>query len=117
MWPIQWRNMECRCVLGMAEEFKDQRVGVNALWPQTAIQTAATEMLGGKDSDRYSRKVEIMSDAAYAILCKDPARCSGNFFIDEQVLIQSGITDMKQYACYPENSEMLAADFFLDSKL
>ena len=103
------------CVLGMAEEFKNQNVGVNALWPQTAIYTAAMEMLTGKESDQYSRKPEIMSDAAYAILIREPKTCTGNFFIDERILQDSGVKDLKQYACVPENHDQLMTDFFLDA--
>jgi len=102
------------CVLGMAEEFKPLNIGVNALWPQTAIATAAMEMLGGEDSSKYSRKTDIMSDAAYAILIKEPRSATGNFYIDENVLKEAGITDLNQYACYPENAGQLMADFFLD---
>lgn len=103
------------CVLGMSEEFKDRNIGVNALWPQTSIYTAAMEMLGGEESAKYSRKVDIMSDSAYAILIKEPQTCTGNFYIDEKVLQEVGITDLKQYACYPENNDQLMADFFLDA--
>lgn len=103
------------CVLGMAEEFKPLNIGVNALWPQTAIQTAAMEMLSGPDSDKYSRKVDIMADAAYAVLIKEPKIATGNFYIDEYVLQDAGITDLVQYACHPENAGELMMDFFLDS--
>lgn len=102
------------CVLGMAEELKPQNIAVNALWPQTSIHTAAMEMLGGSDSFNYSRKPEIMGDAAYAILIKEPRTCTGNFLIDEKVLKESGISDMLQYACVPANADKLMADFFLD---
>jgi NAD(P)-dependent dehydrogenase (short-subunit alcohol dehydrogenase family)/putative sterol carrier protein len=102
------------CVLGMAEEFKNIPIGVNALWPQTSIHTAAMEMLAGDESDRYSRKADIMADAAYAILIKEPRAATGNFYIDEKVVKAAGITDLVQYACYPENADKLMADFFLD---
>ena len=102
------------CVLGMAEEFRSINIGVNALWPQTAIHTAAMEMLSGSDSDKYSRKADIMADAAYAILIKEPRTATGNFYIDEKVLKDVGISDLKQYACYPEHADELMADFFLD---
>ncbi|XP_058463441.1 hydroxysteroid dehydrogenase-like protein 2 isoform X2 [Malaya genurostris] len=102
------------CVLGMAHEFKGDNIAVNALWPRTSIYTAAMEMLTGKDSDQFSRKPEIMSDAAYAILCKEPKNVSGNFFIDDEVLKAEGVTDMRQYACFPENADKLMPDFFLD---
>lgn len=104
------------CVLGMAEEFKSKGVSVNALWPKTAIHTAAIEMLTGPDSNQFSRKPDIMADAAYEILSKDPRSIkSGQFYIDEDVLRSAGITDMKQYACVPENADNLMPDFFLDS--
>lgn len=102
------------CVLGMAREFKGDNIAVNALWPRTAIYTAAMEMLTGKESDQFSRKPEIMSDAAYAILCKEPRNCSGNFYIDDEILKAEGVTDFKQYACVPANADKLMADFFLD---
>jgi hypothetical protein len=102
------------CVLGMAEELKSQNIAVNALWPQTAIYTAAVEMLSGAESADYSRKPEIMSDAAYAILIKEPRSCTGNFFIDEKVLKEAGVNDMVQYACNPAMADKLMADFFLD---
>lgn len=102
------------CVLGMANEFKNDNIAVNALWPRTAIFTAAMEMLTGKESDQFSRKPEIMSDAAYAVLCKEPKNCTGNFLIDDEVLQAAGITDLKQYACVPENADKLMPDFFLD---
>lgn len=102
------------CVLGMAEEFKPFGVAVNALWPKTAIHTAAIEMLSGPESDQFSRKPDIMADAAYAVLSGNPKTTTGNFFVDEDVLKKAGITDMKQYACVPENSDKLMPDFFLD---
>lgn len=100
------------CVLGMAEEFKSQGVAVNALWPQTAIHTAAIEMLTGPESATFSRKPEIMADAAYHILCKDPRTTTGNFFIDEDIMRAENI-DVKQYACDPNNADNLMPDFFL----
>lgn len=102
------------CVLGMAEEFKGKGIGVNALWPQTAIATAAIELIAGSDSNNYTRKVDIMADAAYAVLSTDPRKTTGNFFIDEKVLKEQGITDFVQYACAPENADNLMPDFFLD---
>lgn len=102
------------CVLGMSREFKDEGVGVNALWPRTAIHTAAVEMLLGENSALYSRKPEIIADAAYAILIKDPKTTTGNFYIDDEVLNAEGITDLKQYACHPENDDKLMPDAFLD---
>lgn len=104
------------CVLGMAEEFKDSKVSVNALWPQTAIHTAAIEMLNGADSWKYARKPDIMADAAYAIICKHPSRApTGQFFIDEEVLLEHGVRDFKFYACDPTYADNLQQDFFLDN--
>lgn len=103
------------CVLGMSEEFRDKGIAVNALWPRTAIRTAAIEMLTGSESAKWSRKPEIMSDAAYAILIKEPKVATGSFFIDDEVLLANGVTDLKQYACYPENADSLMIDLFLDA--
>jgi len=100
------------CVLGMSEEFKDKGVAVNALWPQTAIITAAMEMLGGKESSVACRKPEIMADAAYIMLSKEPTSYTGNFAIDEAVVRGVGINDMDPYAVEPGNA--LVIDFFLD---
>ncbi|KAM3959216.1 hydroxysteroid dehydrogenase like 2 isoform 1-T1 [Aphomia sociella] len=100
------------CVLGMAEEFKEFNIGVNALWPRTAIATAAIEMLTGDLST--SRKVDIVSDAAYVMLCKDPKTYTGNFAIDDDVLTAAGIKDMTPYAWDPKNVNDLLMDGFLD---
>jgi len=100
------------CVLGMAGEFKG-KIGVNALWPRTAIATAAVKnLLGGEYMVERSRKPSIMSDSAYYILRRDKADCTGNFFIDDEVLAAEGITDLDQYAVNPELGE-LAPDFFV----
>ena len=77
------------CVLGMAGEFRKQGVAFNALWPRTAIQTAAImNILGGEEAYRRCRRPEILADAAHAILQRDSRACTGNFFIDEDVLRQ-----------------------------
>lgn len=102
------------CVLGMHEEFKHDGIAVNALWPYTTIHTAAIDMLSGEVGKQFSRTTDIMADAAYSILIKDPRKCTGNFFVDEDVLRNEGITDFKQYACNPENSDMLNLDLFID---
>lgn len=99
------------CVLGMAEEFRDIGIGVNALWPATPIATAAVEMLGGDDLINASRKTSIMADAAYAILCRDPKLTTGNFYVDEDVVKAEGILDLDQYHNCPGTP--LSADFFL----
>jgi citronellol/citronellal dehydrogenase len=90
------------CVLGMAEEFKKQGVAVNALWPRTVIATAAVQnLLGGDEAIRRSRKPEIVADAAHAILVRDSRACTGNFFIDDEVLRVEGITNFDHYAVAP----------------
>ncbi|CAG5116662.1 unnamed protein product [Candidula unifasciata] len=100
------------CVLGMAEEFRPDGVAVNALWPRTAIWTAAMEMLGSGDVKEQCRTVDIVSDAAYVILTRDSKEFSGNFCIDDEVLHSVGVTDLEQYACVPGSK--LLPDFFLD---
>ncbi|EDV53388.1 hydroxysteroid dehydrogenase-like protein 2 [Drosophila erecta] len=104
------------CVLGMAAEFRDQGISVNALWPRTAIHTAAIEMLTGPDSAQWSRKPEIMADAAYAILTREPRQSTGQFFVDDEVLESAGITDLTDYACIRENADKLMVDFFVEEK-
>lgn len=98
------------CVLGMAEEFRGS-IAVNALWPKTAIQTAAMDMLGGSDVGKQCRNVDIMSDAAYSIFCKTNS-FTGNFVIDEDILRTEGIKDFDIYAVAPGHP--LLPDFFLD---
>ncbi|CAH1116038.1 unnamed protein product [Phaedon cochleariae] len=105
------------CVLGMHEEFRPFNIAVNGLWPRTAIATAAVEMLQGESATEISRKPEIMADSAYAILTQDPKSCTGNFFIDEHVLKNAGVTDLVQYACNPDNHDKLMPDFFVDENL
>ena len=100
------------CVLGMAEEFREQGVAVNALWPRTAIATAAiSNILGGEAMLRKTRRPEIMADAAHAVLVRDSRTCSGQFFIDDQVLAETGVTDLTAYAVDPESE--LMPDFFV----
>jgi citronellol/citronellal dehydrogenase len=100
------------CVLGMAEEFREQGLAVNALWPRTVIATAAVmNLLGGEAVVQRSRKPEIMADAAHAILTRPSRSCTGNFFLDEEVLRAAGVTDLSQYAVGPD-AELLP-DLFL----
>lgn len=100
------------CVLGMAEEFKKDGIAVNALWPRTAIATSAVKnLLGGEQAIQHSRKPEIVADAAYIILTKPSKECTGNFYIDDEVLIENGITNLEKYSIVP-NAELLP-DFFL----
>ncbi|PNU21836.1 short chain dehydrogenase [Geothermobacter hydrogeniphilus] len=100
------------CVLGMAEEFREAGVAVNALWPRTVIATAALAMLGGVVKPEQCRTPEILADAAHAILCRDSRDCSGNFFIDEQVLAEEGIDNLERYAVQP--GAELMTDLFLE---
>jgi citronellol/citronellal dehydrogenase len=100
------------CVLGMAEEFKREKIAVNALWPRTAIDTAALAMIPGVDT-AACRTPEILADAAYIILNRDSASCSGNFFVDDEVLASEGITDLEKYSVVPGTTDFLL-DFFLD---
>jgi citronellol/citronellal dehydrogenase len=98
------------CVLGMAEEFRG-KVAFNALWPRTAIATAAIKMIGGDAAVQRSRIPEIMADAAHVILRRPAKETTANFFIDDEVLAAEGITDLKRYAVNPDLEPM--PDFFL----
>jgi len=100
------------CVLGMAEEFKADGIAVNALWPRTVILTAALAMLGGLTPPENCRKPEIMADAAHVILTRDSRGHTGNFYIDDEVLRQAGVTDFEKYAVAP--GKPLLPDLFLD---
>jgi citronellol/citronellal dehydrogenase len=100
------------CVLGMAEEFKRDGIAVNALWPRTAIDTAALQMIPGIDT-ASCRTPEILSDAAYVILNRDAKENSGNFYVDDEVLASVGITDLEKYSVVPGTTDFLL-DFFLD---
>lgn len=100
------------CVLGMAGEFRDRGVGVNALWPRTVIATAAVQnLLGGDATIRGSRTPEIMADAAHVILTRPSRECTGNFFVDEDLLRSTGVTDFARYAVTP--GAELIQDFFI----
>lgn len=100
------------CVLGMATEFKEQRVAVNALWPATVIATDAFKAIDTNIPIECMRKPEIVAEAAYEIITRSSTTCSGNLFVDEQVLREAGITDFTSYAVDP--SKQLIPDFFLD---
>jgi citronellol/citronellal dehydrogenase len=100
------------CVLGMAEEFKREGIAVNALWPRTAIDTAALQMIPGVDT-AACRTPDILADSAYIILNRNSKECSGNFFVDDEVLASEGITDLDKYAVVPGTKDFLL-DFFLD---
>jgi len=105
------------CVLGMAEEFKEAGIAVNAIWPKTAIMTAAMDMLGGDGIGAQCRTPQIMADAAYVILTKDSKSFSGNFCIDEKVLREVGVKDFSMYLGPGATEKSLMPDFFLDEFL
>src|SRR5277367_2972032 len=101
------------CTLGMSAEFARDGVAVNSLWPETAIATAAVRnLLGGEEMIKGSRIPEIMADAAYVIFNRPAKECTGNFFVDVEVLRSEGVTDFEKYAVAPGHA--LVRDFFLD---
>jgi citronellol/citronellal dehydrogenase len=100
------------CVLGMSEEYRKTGIAVNALWPRTAIDTAALQMIPGVDI-AACRTPEILADAAYVILNREPKDCTGNFFVDDEVLASVGVTDLEKYSVVPGTTDFLL-DFFLD---
>ncbi len=102
------------CVLGMAEEFRDRGIAVNALWPRTVIDTAALNLLGGEALARHSRKPEIVADAARAILLRDSRKATGNFYVDDEVLAEEGVTDLSGYSVVP--GAELVPDGFVDPR-
>jgi citronellol/citronellal dehydrogenase len=100
------------CVLGMAGELRRDGIAVNALWPRTAIATAAVQnLLGGREQLDHTRKPEIVADAAHAILTRDARTTTGRFFLDEEVLRQAGVDDFDVYAVKPGTP--LMPDLFL----
>lgn len=99
-------------VMGLAEELKKHKIAVNALWPRTVIATVAVRNLpGGEFMIKSCRKPEIMADAAYEILQRNSVECTGNFFIDDEVLKEAGINDFSKYAV--DENEDLMPDLFL----
>lgn len=104
------------CILGLAEELKGAGIAANALWPRTLIATAAvSNIVGSEATFLRSRKPAIMADAAVEILARDPRQLTGNFFIDDDVLSASGVTDFSPYRCDP-NGE-LQLDMFLEPEM
>ena len=100
--------------LGLAEELREAGIAANSLWPRTTIATAAiANLLGGDEAVAGSRTPEIMADAAYAVLVRDPRTCTGNFFLDDEVLAAEGITDLSGYRAVPDGGPLMA-DLFLD---
>ncbi|HJU43271.1 MAG TPA: NAD(P)-dependent oxidoreductase [Vicinamibacterales bacterium] len=101
------------CVLGMAEEFREQGVAVNALWPRTTIDTEAIRLIAGQEARRRARSPLIMSDAAYWILTQPSRKFTGRFFVDDEVLRNAGVSDFSKYR-QPDVAESdLTPDFFL----
>jgi len=100
------------CVLGLADELKRDGIGVNALWPRTAIDTAALAMIPGVDTE-FCRTPEILSDSSYIIFNRSAKECNGNFFIDDELLASEGITDLEKYSVVPGTKEFIQ-DLFVD---
>jgi citronellol/citronellal dehydrogenase len=99
------------CTLGLAEELRPKAIAANSLWPRTIIATAAVQnLLGGDEAMAAARTPAIMGDSAHAILTRPSAECTGNFFIDDEVLAEEGITDLSGYQ---EGEGDLALDLFL----
>ena len=90
------------CTLGMAEEFRDDGIAFNSLWPRTLVATAAVQnLLGGDEAMKRARKPEIYADSAYAVLTRPSRECTGNFFLCEDVLVEEGVTDLSGYSAAP----------------
>jgi len=101
------------CVLGLAEEFRDKGLAVNALWPKTIIATAAVmNLLGGSEVIKKSRRPEIMADAAHVILTRHASEITGSFFVDEDVLREQGVTDFIKYSMEPDAAPL--PDLFIE---
>jgi citronellol/citronellal dehydrogenase len=100
------------CTLGHAGEFRKYGIGVNSLWPRTAIATAALQMIPGVDLGKC-RTPQILADAAYLVLTSDPKATTGNFFIDDALLAQHGVSDFDQYSVTPGTKDFIP-DFFVD---
>jgi len=103
------------CVLGMAEEWRARGVAVNALWPRTIIATTALMAIAADATEmtRGARTPDIVADAAHAVLCRPSRQCTGNFFLDEDVLRDEGVTDFDKYAHVPGTKKFLP-DLFVD---
>jgi citronellol/citronellal dehydrogenase len=100
------------CTLGHAGEFRPLGIAVNSLWPRTAIHTAALQMIPGIDISKC-RTPQILADAAYLIFTSDAKATTGNFFIDDELLAQHGVTDFEPYSVAPGTKTFLP-DFFVD---
>jgi citronellol/citronellal dehydrogenase len=101
------------CTIGLAEEGRDKGIAANSLWPRTIIATAAVQnLLGGDEAMARSRGPEIMADAAHAILTRPAAEATGNFYLDDEVLAEEGVTDLSKYG-FGDKQDELALDLFL----
>ena len=101
------------CVLGMAAEFRQQGVAVNALWPRTAIDTEAIRLIAGAEARKRTRSPKIVADAAHWILTQPSRRVTGRFFVDDEVLRAAGVTDLSAYKHADVEEKDLMPDFFL----
>ena len=101
------------CVLGMAAEFRDRGVAVNALWPRTAIDTEAIRLIAGPDARKRTRSPKIMADAAHWIVTQPSRKVTGRFFVDDEVLRAAGLTDLSAYKQPDVDEKDLMPDFFL----
>ena len=101
------------CVLGMAEEFREQGVAVNALWPRTTIDTEAIRLIAGQEARRFARSPRIMADAAHWILSQPSRRITGRFFVDDEVLRGAGVSDFSPYRQSGLSEQDLRPDFFV----
>lgn len=102
--------------LGLAAELKDAGIAVNTIWPKTAIDTEAINLIAGEDYRKKCRKPDIMADAVYTIITQDSRTCTGNFFVDETLLRKHGVTDFDQYSVIPGTKDLML-DFFLDENM
>lgn len=104
------------CVLGMAEEFRQDGIAVNGLWPKYVIATAALRMIRSDESFKFARNDSVMADAVYEVLRQNPREYTGQLLVDEDVLRASGVTDFVKYSCVPENSDKLIPCIFNNPK-
>jgi len=104
------------CTLGMAAEFAKEGIAVNSMWPLTSIDTSAVRnLLGGETVAKMSRTADILADATYAVITRPSRECTGNFFIDEEVLREEGVTDFSSYAPHADGPLMM--DFFVPDEV
>ena len=102
------------CALALAEELRDEGIASNTLWPRTLVATAAVQnLLGGDEAMGRARKPAVYADAAYTILNKPSREYTGNALLCEDVLLESGITDLSVYHCVP--GAELGVDLWVDT--